>query len=201
MTYAQAIKSEPPEINAGHPKSTIRLFLTSPLQGSRRVFDYEAMADGCRNIHEIKNIFSANYRTSMCTTLRKDIVIEDDDTANRLQAFRRAPAGAVVLVSYDVYLENQSWTRLIPINGIVPSPETIVREEYNMTTPLFLIAKADLFFGTDRTFSQLGSWLTEALSERAIGNQGYLVKSGLMPLPSAQREAQRSSLKKQSDSR
>jgi phosphate transport system substrate-binding protein len=122
--------------------------------------------------------------------------VEEDDTPKRIEALKRSPAGAILLTSYDVYLENQAWTRLIPINGVQPSPETIVQEDYTLTTPLFLIAKSNLFRDTGGRHSAVFAWLTEALSERAIGSSGYLAKSGLMPLPLAKREAERTELKK-----
>lgn len=184
------------DLNASYPKTAIRLFITTPSQGSRRVFDFEAMADGCRNVPQIREFFGASQRTAFCTNLRKDVVVEEDDTPKRIEALKRAPAGAILLTSYDVYLENQAWTRLIPINGVQPSPETIVQEDYTLTTPLFLIAKSNLFRDTGGRHSAVFAWLTEALSERAIGSSGYLAKSGLMPLPLAKREAERTELKK-----
>ena len=184
------------DLNVTYPKSAIRLFITSTAQGSRRVFDFEAMADGCRNVPQIREIFGATQRTTLCTNLRKDVVVEDDSTPNRLEALKKAPAGALLLTSYDVYLENQVWTRLVPINGVRPSPEAVVQEDYTLTTPLFIIAKGNLFRSLEGQNSSLFPWLTEAFSERAIGNNGYLVKSGLMPLSLSKREAGRSELKK-----
>ena len=183
------------DVNGGLPSTPLRIFLTSPAQGSRLVFDAEAMANGCREVKPIKLIFRADYRTRKCVTLRKDVVSEEDNTEKRLAAIKAAPAGAVGLVSYDVYLKNKEWASLIDIDGFTPSPETVAQEDYTMTTPLYVIAKKptkDAVVTTHRLYE----WLTQALSEQAIGSSGYLSVQGLMALPSAQREAQRRSLTK-----
>ncbi len=181
------------DVNGGLPQTQIKLFLTSPALGSRLVFDAEAMADGCREVKTIKLIFRAEYRTRKCVTLRRDVVVEEDNTEKRLAAVKAAPAGALALVSYDVYLKNKDWASLVDIDGATPGPETVAKEEYTMTTPLYVIAKKptkDAPIMRQRLFD----WLTQALSEQAIGSDGYLSALGLMALPSAQREAQRRSL-------
>lgn len=181
------------DVNGGLPQNPIKLFLTSSALGSRLVFDAEAMADGCREVKTIKLIFRAEYRTRKCITLRKDVVVEEDNTEKRLAAIKSAPPGAIGLVSYDVYLKNKDWAALVDINGATPSPESVAKEEYTMTTPLYVIAKKptkEAVIIRQRLFD----WMTQALSEQAIGSDGYLSALGLMALPSAQREAQRRSL-------
>ena len=90
-------------------------------------------------------------------------------------------------------MKNKDWAALVDINGATPSPESVAKEEYTMTTPLYIIAKKptkDAVVTRQRLFD----WMTQALSEQAIGSDGYLSALGLMALPSAQREAQRRSL-------
>ena len=184
------------DLNPSYPKIDIKIVLPSQSQGSRTIFDSRAMVDGCREFRTVKLIFSAEARTTRCTLVRSDVLVEEEDTDKRVAALRSGPRGTVALVTYDVFISNKSWMRVIPINGSTPNPSTIYAEDYTLTTSLYVFAKQDQLTNKanrDKA-GQIRNWLLEALSESAIGPNGHLEQQGLIALPSARRNAQRKSI-------
>jgi len=185
------------DVDSKLPATHIRFFLPSPALGVRNVFDAEAMVGGCRKIPEIKLIFDAAYRVLKCTTLRRSLVTEIDNPAQRLEAFRGSAPGSIALVASVAYSMNSSWLRLIPFNGFEPTPGNVYSDDYTLATPVVLYVKSKYVLPSrdQKIHNQtLVAWLNEALSEGALGQGGYLEQEGLIPMPAAKRRSQRESV-------
>lgn len=191
------------DVDPTMPDSRIKVILPPRPQGIRELFDIEVMEGGCRNFTNIRYIFSASERTALCVTLRNAVIDENPDDEVRAEMLRTAPSGTVALVTIKTYQKNRDWLRKMPIDGFQMTRETLMNEDYTLALPLYIYANADDFQG-GKANSGMQAWLSEALSEDAIGDQGYL-SSGIRgetvnPLylefmPASVREWQRRSLK------
>lgn len=182
------------DVNPMLPATDIAFYTTSPAFGSRAAFDAEALVGGCRKVREIKLIFEATYRVAKCITMRSSVVTEIDDTKKRVEAFRASAPGSIALMTYDAYSQNSSWMRIVPVNGFEPTPSAIYSDDYTMATPIYIYAKKKFHAAGASAKNQdpaLRLWLTEALSDGAIGPGGYLERLGLIPMPTAKRGSQR----------
>lgn len=178
------------EVDPTLPESTIRMIMAPRPGVTRSIFEAEAMVGGCRQFSVVKNIYDAEPRVEVCTTIRESVLQEVDDGAERLEAIRAAEPGAVGLIPINAYQANKDWLRIIPFEGLMPTPEDINAEDYNLASPIFVYADAEEIGAADAG-TALRAWMDEALGEAAIGEGGYVEAMGLTPLPSASREWQR----------
>ena len=175
------------------PKTTIKMIMAPRPGVTRKIFEAEAMMGGCRQFPVVQNIFEAEPRVAVCTTLRASSLMEVDDGTQRLETLRAAEPGAIGLIPIDMYRKNKDWLRVIPFGGILPTPEDINAEDYNLATPIYVYADPKEIKGTGHA-TGLHAWIKEALGESAIGDGGYIEALGLTTLPSSAREWQRRSL-------
>lgn len=175
------------------PDSAIKMIMAPRPGVTRSIFEAEAMVGGCRKFQVVKNIFEADPRVATCTTMRESTLQEVDDGAQRLEAIRAAEPGAVGLIPINAYEANKDWLRIIPFEGLLPTPQDINAEDYNLASPIYIYADA-LAIGAAEDGTALRRWMVEALGEAAIGEGGYVEAMGLTPLPSAAREWQRQTL-------
>ena len=181
------------DVNPKLPALPIKMILAPHPGVTRKIFEASALAAGCRKFDLIQNIYEAAPRTAKCTDMRGEVIEEIDDPIPRIEALRNAEPGAVALVTYDIYEENRDWLRVMPFDGFMPNSEDINREDYVLTSPIYVYTHPDLVTG-DASNAVGRAWLIEALSENAIGDDGYLKAIGLTVLPKVTREWQRKAL-------
>jgi len=182
------------DVNPNLPATNIGFYTTSPALGSRAVFDAEALVAGCRRVREIRLIFDPAYRVAKCVKMRSNLVTEIDNTTKRVDAVKASAPGSIALMTFDAYSLNSSWMRIVPINDFEPTPSSIYSDDYTLATPVYIYAKKKYQTANSDLKQQdanLRLWLTEAMSDEAIGPGGYLEQLGLIPMPTAKRTSQR----------
>jgi phosphate transport system substrate-binding protein len=178
------------DVNPKLPALPIKMIL-SPRPGvTRSIFEADALVAGCRKYDAIGNIYEAAPRIAKCTNMRGDAIEEVDDAAARVEALRNTEPGAVALFPVNIYEENKDWLRVIPFDGFMPTPEDVNREDYTLSVPIYVYTHPELVTG-GAVNADVRAWLSEALSENAIGDDGYLKTIGLTVLPKVTREWQR----------
>ena len=175
------------------PELPIKVILQPRPGATRSIFEAGALVTGCRKYDVIQNIYDAAPRMEKCTNIRAEAIEEIDDIAARLEGLRNAEPGAVALFSAGVYEENKDWLRVVRFDGIMPNLEDIIDEDYMLSAPVYAYARPEVVSGGAPN-ADLRAWLLEALSENAIGDDGYLKTIGLKPLPKVTREWQRKAL-------
>lgn len=178
------------DVNPKLPTLPIKMILAPRPGVTRSIFEADAMVVGCRKYNAIQNIYEAAPRVAKCTGMRAETIQEVDDAAERVEALRNAEPGAVALFPMNIYEENKSWLRIIPFNGFMPTPEDVNREDYTLSAPIYVYTRPELIAG-GAVNPDARAWLIEALSESAIGDDGYLKTIGLTVLPKVTREWQR----------
>ena len=181
------------DVNPKLPALAIRMVLAPRPGVTRSIFEANALVAGCRKYDVIQNIYEAAPRTAKCTDMREEVIEEVDDAILRVEALRNSEPGAVALVTYDIYDENRDWLRVMPFDGFMPTSEDVIREDYLLTAPIYVYTRPELVTG-DASNAVGRAWLIEALSENAVGDDGYLKAIGLTVLPKVTREWQRRAL-------
>jgi phosphate transport system substrate-binding protein len=179
------------EIDPKLPNIAIEIMGPPPTSGTRDAFVEMVMDFGCRDVAEIKAIADARARAQACAAIREDgRFIEAGENDNLI--VQRLVAGqgvAIGIFGYSFLEENVDKLQAKHIDGVEPSFENISSGKYPVSRSMFVYVKnahAGVIPG-------LREFVSEYVSDRSMGENGYLEKKGLIPLPKAEREKVRSS--------
>jgi phosphate transport system substrate-binding protein len=186
------------DIDRKLPAVEIRMLVPGTTTGTRNFFDDVFMQGGCRKFSVIKLTFNAAERVKLCTTPRRDgplVELPSDDDEISALAQPDSPPGTIGIVPYFIATAHQDALQILPVNNIMPGPETIADDSYEGVHTLFFYVKRAHMRNHQGVgvVGGLRQFIIEATSEAARGNGGYLEALGLFPLPAAERAEQRRS--------
>jgi len=170
------------DVNPKLPAETIEVLGPPPTSGTRDAFVELAMEGGCSTfpwIVALKKTDEARYLRT-CHTIREDgRFIEAGENDNLIVQKLRANPKAVGIFGFSFLEQNADVVRGSPINGVVPTFENIASGDYPVSRPLFVyVKKAHV-----GTIPGIREFIAELVSEKAMGEEGYLADRGLVPLP------------------
>ena len=91
---------------------------------------------------------------------------------------------SLIHICYSYLEENLDKIQGETINGVAPTFENIADGKYPVSRPLFVyVKKAHI-----GVIPGIKEFIAEFTSEKAVGDDGYLSKKGLIPLPAAKRK-------------
>ncbi len=181
------------EIDDSLPDVAIQVFGPPPTSGTRDAFVELVMEDGCAAFPEIEAL-DDDARVQICQRMRQDgPFIEAGENDNLIVQRLQADPGALGIFGYSFLYENQDTLQPVAINGIEPNPDTIADGSYPVSRPLFVYVKN----AHRGVIPGLEEFVTEYVSENAIGDGGYLSERGLIPLPADERDAIRDAVAEQ----
>lgn len=175
------------------PRTPISIILPEAGSGTHILFDDLVMEAGCRPVRQIRLIFEAAYRLGKCITDRADGVVRVVPSGEVPAALMAAPPGTLAAMSYDQLIASGGNFVALSLDGSTPTAASITAEEYDQTRAFYLYAKRQ----HSRNHNGVGvvrgihEFLAETTGEQAAGPGGYLAQAGLVPLPPADRAAQR----------
>jgi phosphate transport system substrate-binding protein len=180
------------EIDPTLPDNKIEMIGPPGTSGTRDTFEQLAIKPPCYTLTKGFEL-PAKQREAVCTTLRQDgsYVELGEDDIEFIKRLKVTP-DAFGIFGYSYVLRYRDIVQPNPIDDVLPTPETIESGSYPLSRPLFLYVKDDRL----RFVPGLAKFLTEYLSDRALGQEGYLVDVGLVPLKDEQRAAIQSVLMK-----
>ena len=181
------------DVDPSLPDFPIHMVLVPKNFVMRDIFETEAMVGGCWNFPIVKDIYLEKDREKRCRSMREDAYEEAFSEQDRVDALLKAPAGSVTIVTMDTYQRNMNSLQLLRFNGVEPTPETLLTEDYTLAIPVYLYADGGNL-GAGEGGNAMKAWVAEALSERALGEGGYLSSFSLSTIPKSEREWQRNSL-------
>jgi phosphate transport system substrate-binding protein len=112
--------------------------------------------------------------------MREDgVFIEAGENDNLIVQKLDANPNAFGIFGFANVEENAAKIKATAIDGVVPTFETIASGEYAVARPLFVYAKKQHV----GTIPGMAEFVAEFMSEKAIGEEGYLGEKGLIPLP------------------
>ncbi|CAK0776501.1 phosphate transport system substrate-binding protein [Azospirillaceae bacterium] len=170
------------DIDPSLPSYKISLYGPSPVHGTRDAFNELVMDNGCETFPEIKAL-PKDQQKKICHSFREDggwtDVAEDYSLiVGKLTANPKATG----VFTFSYIDQNRDKVVGLNIDGADPTFENIVSQKYPVSRPLFFYVKnAHL-----KMIPGIREFVTEFISEKAVGEDGYLTSKGLIPLPESE---------------
>jgi phosphate transport system substrate-binding protein len=170
------------QIDPALPAQEIEVLGPPPTSGTRDAFVELVMQEGCSEwewIAALEDSDGDRFK-QICHTLREDgAFVEAGENDNLIVQKLEANPDALGIFGYSFLDENRDKIQGATIDGVAPTFEAIAAQEYPVSRPLFLYVKP----AHAAIVPGLGDFVLELVSERAIGEDGYLADIGLIPLP------------------
>ena len=150
------------------------------------------MEPSCRKAPEVASL-GKDEQKKVCGVIREDGAWTDvsEDYGLVMGKLAGNPR-ALAIFTFSYLDQNRDKIHAATVGGVAASLETISSGKYPLSRPLFIYVKS-AHIGQ---IPGLADFVREYLSDRAAGEEGYLVDKGLIPLPRAQLLSQRSAAAK-----
>ena len=160
------------DVDASLPAIRIEVLGPPPTSGTRDSFHELFMEEGCPFENK-----------KQCHAIREDgAYIEAGENDNLIVQKLVSNKNALGIFGYSFLEENRDRVKALKIDGIAPSFETISSAKYTAARPLFVyIKKAHI-----GVIPGLKEFAEEYVSNKAIGEEGYLSDRGLVSLDSSE---------------
>jgi phosphate transport system substrate-binding protein len=178
------------DVDPSLPNKKIEVLGPPPTSGTRDSFVELVMEKGAEGIDALKALKKSDAKAfeKVWKSVREDgAYVEAGENDNLIVQKLAANPDALGIFGYSFVEENLNTIKAVPIDGVTPTYETIASGEYKVARPLFIYIKAqhvDVVPG-------LKDFVAEYVSEKALGEDGYLVAKGLIALPKDDLEASR----------
>lgn len=168
------------DVDASLPKIDIAIYGPPTTSGTRDAFVELVMEEVCTSMKEFAAAFpDEKIRKKKCHVIRSDgKFIEAGENDNLIVQKLKNDHDALGIFGFSFLEENRDVIQSAEINNVFPSFDNIVSGAYPVSRPLFIYFKKehlDLIPGM-REFVQ------EIISKDTVGNDGYLLQKGLIPL-------------------
>lgn len=182
------------DVNPNLPATKIEVLGPPPTSGTRDSFAELYMEAGCQTypwIKAIKDIDEKRYKR-VCHTLREDgAYVEAGENDNLIAQKLANNINTLGIFGYSFLEENQNVLKGLQIEGVAPTFETIASGKYIPSRPLFIyVKKAHI-----GTIPGIKEFMEEYVSEKALGNEGYLSDKGLVTLDKSDLAKSRANVK------
>ena len=181
------------EVNASLPNTKIEVLGPPPTSGTRDAFAELALEGGCKKVDWIKAMKKKDKKAykKVCHTVREDgAYIEAGENDNLIvQKLDKNPS-ALGIFGFSFLEQNDDKVQGSLIEGTGPEFETIADGSYPISRPLFFYVKNAHI----QSIPGMKEYLKEFTSEAAMGDDGYLLDKGLIPLSEAERTALRNNV-------
>ena len=171
------------DIAANLPNQKIEVLGPPPTSGTRDAFVEMVMEGGCKSVQKRLGI---KIDSKQCMQIRADgAYIEAGENDNLIVQKLDSNPNAFGVFGYSFLEENQDKIQGAKINGVEDSVDNIASGKYPLSRSLYIYVKKEHL----GVIPGLQEFVNEYVSEAAFGEDGYLAKKGLVPLPKADREA------------
>ncbi|SCA57195.1 Phosphate ABC transporter, periplasmic phosphate-binding protein PstS [Candidatus Terasakiella magnetica] len=175
-------------IDSSLPDKTIQVFGPPPTSGTRDVFVEEVMIKGCQSAAH-QDLKDTSKQMHLCGEMREDGIYveagEDDDLIVR--RLKNNP-NALGVLGYNALERRNGLIESLSVEGVKPDFDSILDGSYPLSRPLFLYVKNEHI----NALPQISDYVDEFMSMGAVGNEGYLVEKGLIPIQDEQGNALKS---------
>lgn len=168
------------DIDASLPKINIAIYGPPTTSGTRDAFVELVMEDACDDILEYLVAFpDAKIRKKKCHMIRSDEkFIEAGENDNLIVQKLKNDPDALGIFGFSFLEENHHAIQAAVINKVMPSFDNIVSGTYSVSRPLFIYFKKEHL----NLIPGMAQFIQEIISKNTIGNDGYLLQKGLIPL-------------------
>jgi phosphate transport system substrate-binding protein len=173
------------QIDPALPRQEIEVLGPPPTSGTRDAFVELVMEAGCAEwdwIAALKSDDEDRFK-AICHTLREDgAFVEAGENDNLIVQKLGTNHDALGIFGYSFLEENQDRLKGASVDGVAPTFDNIAAQTYPVSRPLFIYVKG-AHVGVVPGIEEL---VREYVSDRALGEDGYLPEIGLIPLPPAE---------------
>lgn len=166
------------EIDASLPAEPILVYGPPPTSGTRDAWVELVMEEGCSELAEVEALEDGR-KAEVCQRMRTDgAFVEAGENDNLIVQRLESDSSAFGIFGYSFLYENQDKLKGAEIGGVTPSETTVESGEYPVSRPLFVYIKN----AHRQAIPGLNEFVAEYVSENAMGQDGYLLDRGLVPL-------------------
>lgn len=173
------------QVNSSLPADKIEVLGPPPTSGTRDAFVELVMESGCSNfpwIKSLKDVDEARFK-KVCDSIREDgAYVEAGENDNLIVQKLGANPRALGIFGYSFLEENVSQLQGATVDAVAPTFDNIASSKYPVSRPLFIyVKKAHL-----GVIPGLREFVTEYVSDRSMGDEGYLADKGLVPMSASE---------------
>lgn len=172
------------QIDPQLPSAKIEVLGPPPTSGTRDAFVELVMDHGCESFPVLKALKSDEKRfKAACRTLREDgAYVEAGENDNLIVQKLVANPRALGIFGFSFLEENLNALHGSLVEGVAPDFDSIASGRYPVARSLYMyVKKAHV-----GVIPGLREFVAEFVSDRAIGEEGYLADKGLIPLPAGE---------------
>jgi phosphate transport system substrate-binding protein len=175
------------DVNASLPDIKIEVLGPPPTSGTRDAFAELGLEGGCKEFEWIKAMKkkdSKKYK-AICHAVREDgAYVEAGENDVLIVRKLEANPDAFGVFGFSFLDQNADRVQGSIVDGVEPTFENIADGKYPVSRPLyFYVKKAHVGM-----IPGMKEFLSEFTSEKAWGEEGYLVDKGLIPMPDEERK-------------
>lgn len=181
------------DIDKALPNEPILVLGPPPTSGTRDSFVELVMEKGAEKFDTLKALKESDAKAfeSVWKSIREDgAYVEAGENDNLIVQKLEADPEAVGIFGYSFLEENANQIQGANIDGVDPTFETVASGDYKVARPLYVYVKKQHV----GVIPGLDGFVAEYVSDKAIGEDGYLGAKGLVTLPKDQLEAMRASV-------
>lgn len=170
------------DIDPALPRTAIEVLGPPPTSGTRDAFVELVMEEGCSEIEGAK---AAGLKGKACHVIREDgAFIAAGENDNLIVQKLEANEDAVGIFGFSFLEQNADRVQGAVIEGVEPTFENIASGDYGISRSLFFYVKRQHV----GVVPGIKEFVAEFTSDKAWGDDGYLVDKGLIPLPESERD-------------
>jgi phosphate transport system substrate-binding protein len=166
------------DVDPSLPDEKIEVLGPPPTSGTRDAFVELVMDSACAGFPEIKAL-QGDARKKACDAIREDgAYIEAGENDNLIVQKLESNPASFGIFGYSYLEQNADRIRGAKVEGIAPSFDTVADKSYPLSRDLFIYVK-NAHVGV---IPGIREFVAEYVSERSMGEEGYLADKGLIPL-------------------
>lgn len=170
------------KLDKNYPEYKIEILGPPPTSGTRDAFLELAMEKGAKTFPELKalrKIDKKNFK-ALAHGIREDgAYVEAGENDNLIVQKLTHNPKAFGITGFSFLDNNLDKIQGAKINGVEPTFENISNGTYPLSRPLFFYVKEQHI----SKIPGIAEYVKEFTSPRAIGEEGYLLDKGLIPVP------------------
>lgn len=178
------------EIDSSLPNAKIEVLGPPPTSGTRDAFAELAMSKGANKFPHMKKLKKADKKMwkKLTRTVREDGAwIDAGENDNLMVQKLSSNPKAVGVFGFSFLDQNSDKIKGAIVEGVQPTFENIADGKYGISRSLYFYVK----HAHVGTVPGILEYVAEFTSEKAYGEEGYLLDKGLIPLPTSERQKYR----------
>ena len=172
------------DVDASLPAKKIEVLGPPPTSGTRDAFVELVMESAAKKFPEIKGLDKAAFKAAAHSVREDGAFVEAGENDNLIVQKLEANPDALGIFGFSFLDQNADKLQGATVGGVAPEFENIASGDYGISRSLFFYVKQEHV----GTIPGIKEFVTEFTSEKAWGDEGYLVEKGLIPLPATDRK-------------